>query len=506
MSVRAADTFPVVSLKHVTKNFQAVTALKDVTIDFFPGEVHVLFGENGAGKSTLINILAGVHQPTVGTVEIEGEGADLVSPLKARQLGVSAVFQEPALVGSLSVAENLLLGREQRTKSGVLNRRRNRQLAVEALALTGSDISLETMARELSRADQQVVEIGRALQGSAKLLILDEPTASLTEAETSRLFEIVRRLKAEGLAIIYITHRMGEIRQIGDIVSVMRDGMLVDTLPIDEVTNEELVTLMVGRKVESLFPDIPHKPKEGGLEFCSVSTAELEDVSLNVRRGEVVGITGLVGSGKGDVGRVAFGLTELETGRLMLDGTEVKTGPPEQRIRDGIIYYPSDRKRFGLVQTMAAYQNATLSALDSWTGLGFINRKAERAAADEVLTKMSLRPNLPESLPGTFSGGNQQKIVLSRGFTRPYAVHVFDEPTTGVDVGARAEIYDSIRVLAESGAAVLVISSDLPEIIGLVHRAYVISRGSVVGEFEGGQLKEDVMLPYFFLDTKESIS
>ena len=499
---RRADAAPVVAVKNVTKNFQAVTALRDVSIDFYPGKVHVLFGENGAGKSTLINVLSGVHQPTEGSVEIEGEEVELTSPQKARAAGISSVFQEPALVGTLSVAENLTLGREH-LRGGFLNRAENRRAAELAVENAGSALNLDTAARDLSRADQQVVEIARALQGSAKLLILDEPTAALTEDETSRLFEVVRRLKAEGLAIIYITHRMGEIREIGDTVSVMRDGALIDTMAIEDVTDEELVTLMVGRKVEALFPDIPHEPQAGGLEFRRVSTSQLIDVSITARRGEVIGITGLVGSGKGDIGRAAFGLTELTEGSIFIDGENIGQGTPEQRIKQDIIYYPSDRKRDGLIHTMGASQNATLSALDSWTKYGIINRKAERAAAENILQRLALRPNHPDGLPGTFSGGNQQKIVLARGFTRDYAIHVFDEPTAGVDVGARAEIYGAMQTLAESGAVVLVISSDLPEVIGLVHRAYVIAQGYVVGEFTGDRLTQDTMLPYFFHEQKE---
>ncbi|BAU33470.1 sugar ABC transporter ATP-binding protein [Microcella alkaliphila] len=502
---RRLDSVPVVSVRNITKSFQAVVALENVSIDFHPGEVHVLFGENGAGKSTLINVLAGVHKPTEGTVELNGLGADLVSPQRARELGISAVFQEPALVGTLSVAENLTLGREQ-LRAGFLNRRENRKAAVAAFAQAGSRISLDTMARELSRADQQVVEIARALQDSARLLILDEPTASLTAEETDRLFEIVRRLKAEGLAIIYITHRLGEIREIGDTVTVMRDGMIIDTLPIDEVTDDELVTLMVGRKVEALFPDIPHKPRDGGLELRDVSTSQLRGASLTVRRGEVVGVTGLVGSGKGDVGRAVFGLAALQRGAIFVDAQVLPAGTPRSRIGQKVIYYPADRKRDGLVPTLAAFENVTLSAIDSWTRLGFVDRKAERLAANRVLSQMSLRPNHPESLPGTFSGGNQQKIVLARGFTQDYAIHVFDEPTAGVDVGARAEIYAAIKALAETGAAVLVISSDLPEIVGLVHRAYVIADGAVVGEFTGDQLTQDNVLPYFFMESKEAAS
>lgn len=500
-----AEAAPVVSVRNLTKRFQAVTALRDVSIDFFPGAVHVLFGENGAGKSTLINILSGVHQPTAGTVEVSGLGVDLVSPQRAREQGISSVFQEPALVGTLSVAENLTLGRE-RLSGGFLNRVQNRVAAAEALERAGSLIPLDRLARDLSRADQQVVEIARALQGSAKLLILDEPTASLTEEETRQLFTVVRTLRERGIAIIYITHRMGEIREIGDTVSVMRDGRLINTMPVADVTDDEMVTMMVGRKVDALFPFIPHQPRVGGIEFLAVKTAQLDQATLTVQRGEVVGVTGLVGSGKSDVGRAAFGLTEVLSGTIRVDGVEIEAGTPEQRIHQEIIYYPSDRKRDGLVHTLAAYQNATLSALEAWTRFGFIDRKAERAAAVGILERMSLRPSLPEGLPGTFSGGNQQKIVLARGFTRPYAIHVFDEPTAGVDVGARAEIYSAMKELAESGAAVLVISSDLPEVIGLVHRAYVIAQGRVVGEFAGEDLTQARMLPHFFQETKETIS
>ncbi|HEU4807026.1 MAG TPA: sugar ABC transporter ATP-binding protein [Homoserinimonas sp.] len=508
-------TLPVAAVRGLTKTFQAVTALRDVSIEFKAGSVHVLFGENGAGKSTLIGILSGVYQQDAGQLLLSGanaDGGDLglaeitpSNPREARELGISAVFQEPALVAQLSVAENLTLGRES-TRNGLLQRRLQLIRAKEALARVGSTISPSTMARELSRADQQVVEIARALQDSARLLILDEPTASLTEDETSRLFDIVRRLRGEGIAIIYITHRMGEIRQIGDEVSVLRDGALVRTCALSEVTDDELVTLMIGRQVGALFPEIPHTPTGGGLELQGVDASGVHDVSIRVRRGEVVGLTGLVGSGKGDIGKICFGLAPVTGGRILIDGEDAGPSSPESRLRKGLIYYPADRKRDGLIGIRPARENVTLSSIGTWTSGWFINRRAERAAANAVLSRLSLRPANPEALPTTFSGGNQQKIVLARGFTCPYAIHVFDEPTAGVDVGARAEIYQAMSELAQSGAAVLVISSDLPEIVGLVHRAYVVAQGRIVGEFTGDDLTEETLLPAFFIEAEDGPS
>lgn len=497
-------TLSVAATRGVWKSFQASPALRDVSIEFKPGSVHVLFGENGAGKSTLIGLLSGVHQPDNGQILISGEAKVISSPRTARELGVSTVFQDPALIPQLTVCENLTLGREP-LKRGFLQRRRQNAIAKEALERIGSKISVSSLAGDLSRADQQVVEIARALQGSARLLILDEPTATLTEEETERLFEILARLRADGIAMIYITHRMGEIRRIGDEVSVLRDGALVRTERVANVTDRELVELMTGRRVDAIFPEIPHQPRDGGLDFQRVSGGSINDISFHVRRGEIVGMTGLVGSGKGDVGKLCFGLTKSASGTILIDGNDVGPAAPEKRLKRGIIYYPGDRKRDGLVGVRSARENVTLSSLDEWIKWGFLNRTAEKDAATDILSKLHLRPANPDALPTTFSGGNQQKIVLGRGFTRPYAVHVFDEPTAGVDVGARAEVYDAIMRLAEAGAAVLVISSDLPEVVNLSHRAYVVAQGQIVGEFSGQELTEKTLLPYFFHEPMRAV-
>ncbi|KQV39358.1 MULTISPECIES: sugar ABC transporter ATP-binding protein [unclassified Rhizobium] len=500
-----SSTTTVAETRNLCKSFLAVTALKDMSVGFQAGTVHVLFGENGAGKSTLISLLSGIHKPDSGEIIFDGRNVSFSSPRVARELGISAVYQEPALIPQLTVAENLTLGREP-LKSAFLDRQAQERLARAALDRIGSKIPLSAFARDLSRAEQQVVEMARALQDSAKLLILDEPTASLTEEETEQLFKIVMRLREQGIAMIYITHRMAEIRRIGDVVSVMRDGCLIKTTAVPDVSDQELVELMTGRKVEALFPQKLLHTVPGGLELVNVSNDALKDISLHVRRGEIVGVGGLVGSGKSDIGKVCFGMSPLTRGRIEIDGSDAGPASPQRRLERGVIHYPSDRKKEGLISVQTARENVTLSALDKWLGfLRFIRRKAERNDADAILAKLSLRPFHPDALPSTFSGGNQQKIVLARGFTRPYAVHIFDEPTAGVDVGARAEIYQAMHGLAKEGAAVLVISSDLPEIVNLVHRAYVVAHGRIVGEFTGADLSEKTMLPYFFHEPEMNV-
>ncbi len=488
---------PTVRVRGLTKKFQGFTALDAVDIDFLPGRVHMLFGENGAGKSTLINLLAGVHRADAGTIEVDGVPCSIGSPHAARQVGISTVFQEPALVPQLTIEENLNIGREE-TLGWFLRRRAMRAKAAVALERVASLMDPGTHAGDLSRAEQQIVEIAKSVQDKARLVIFDEPTASLTEEETARLFETIQRLKSEGLAIIYITHRMSELRVIGDDISVLRDGKLVRTSRLDEVDDDQLVTLMTGRKVEALFPTIAHNPGVGGLLLEDVHGPGLHGVSMSVKPGEIVGLTGLVGSGKAAVGETIYGLTRHHRGRIMVNGRELTSRGPRGRVGDRIIHYPSDRKKAGLVPTRSARENASLSALDTYARGPVLKRGMEARAADRILERLALRPMRTTALPGTFSGGNQQKIVLARGFSRVYDLHIFDEPTTGVDVGARCEIYQAIADLVHAGAAVLVISSDLPEIVNLVHRAYVITEGRIVGEFTETDLTEENLLPWFF--------
>lgn len=495
---------PAVALLGISKNFQSIQALQDVSISFNAGEVHILMGENGAGKSTLIGVLAGVHRPTAGQMKMSGRDLVLSSPRDAMASGIASVFQEPALVPQFSVAENLSLGREP-TKWGFLRRRKARLSALSALSRAGTKIDPDRMVRDLSRAERQIVEIARALQSSARVLILDEPTASLTEEETEQLFETVALLRSEGLAIIYITHRIQEIRRIGDIVSVLRDGKLVRTCGIGEVSNDEIVTLMTGREIGASFPIIEHRPLDIALELDNVTGPAVHGVTINVRKGEIVGLTGLVGSGKAELGQICFGLVPPTSGEVRINGRPATRHNPAARLAEGLVYYPADRKREGLIFSRPVSENASLTSLWRWSRSGFIKRAVERRDTSATLKRLDLRPLAPEAFPGSFSGGNQQKVVLARGFVSDYAIHVFDEPTAGVDVGARSEIYKSIRELVEQDAAILLISSDLPEVVGLAHRAYVMAEGKIVGEFARGEMKEEILLPAFFNHPREGL-
>jgi ribose transport system ATP-binding protein len=501
-----ADTSPapageVLRLTGITKGFPGVLALDGVDFTLRPGEVHVLFGENGAGKSTLINIIAGVFQPDAGTIELRGRTARLASPHHARQLGINAVFQEFSLVPTLSVRDNLYLGREV-TQAGLIDNSAMSRGAREALASIGFDLDPGDRVQNLSRAQQQMVEIAKAMQGEPSILILDEPTASLTELESNRLFELIDRFKAAGLGIIYISHRIQEIRRIADRVTVLRDGKLVATLDAAGGSERKLVELMTGRSMESFYPTIANNPGEVVLRTSNLTIANrrIQDVSIEVRAGEVVGIAGLLGSGKSEVARACYGLEKIERGQVELRGTVVGRPRPSYMLDHGVIYVPPDRRAEGLVLMRPMRENITLAALDlpSYARFGLLRRYQERKSATQLGLRLNVRPLAIERAMAYFSGGNQQKVVFARGLTRQTELFMFDEPTIGVDVGAKAEIYQFIKELCERGAAVLLVSSDLPEILNLAHRAYVMHQGRLRAELAGAALTERAVLAQFF--------
>lgn len=495
----------VLRLTGITKRFPGVLALDNVDLDLFAGEVHVLFGENGAGKSTLINIIAGTFPPDRGTMMLHGKPTRLNSPHHARQLGINAVFQEFSLVPTLSVKDNLYLGREL-SRAGILDKSAIRRGSITALELLGFHIDPDASVGALSRAEQQMVEIAKALQGDPSILILDEPTASLTENETERLFDLIDRLKASGLAIIYITHRMQEIQRIADRITVLRDGQHVATLDAGEATEQGLIELMTGRTIEALFPEITSQPGETLLRMDNVSMASgrIEDVSIEVRSGEIVGIAGLVGSGKSEVGRACFGLERLSSGSITVGAEVVSQPTPRRMLNLGVIYVPPDRRTEGLVLTRPVRENVSLAALGltSYSRGGVIRRRREKREVISIAGRLNLRPANVERPVAYFSGGNQQKALVGRGLTRDISVFIFDEPTTGVDVGAKAEIYELMKELCNRGAAIVLISSDLPEILHLAHRAYVMHRGRLRAELSGDEITEHAVLSYFFDETE----
>jgi len=495
------EVVPLLRLEEITRHFPGVLALDQVDFDLRPGEVHVLFGENGAGKSTLISIVAGALRPSSGRMYFRGEPLDLPSVHHARSRGISAVFQEFSLVPQLTVEENLFLGAEA-TTGGLLNKRELRRAAEEILARLGFPLRPGQRVAFLSRAEQQMVEIAKAFRSELSVLILDEPTASLTERETERLFALIEQVKRQGAGVIYITHRMSEIRRIGDRITVLRDGRYVATVPAKETPEDELVRLMTGRVIEQIFPQVDFKPARTVLEVHDLSTrsGSIEGVSLTVRAGEIVGLAGLVGSGKSEVARACFGLEPLAFGRVVFESREVSGAPPGAMLQRGFFYVPPDRRDEGLVMLRSVRENVALAALDlpEFAAGPFLRRGAEREKVQELVRRLNLQPPRIEREVDHFSGGNQQKILLARSLTRTVKLFAFDEPTVGVDVGTRVAIYEFIRDLCEAGAAILLISSDLTEILHLSNRVYVMYRGRLRAELTGNAINQETVLGHFF--------
>jgi ribose transport system ATP-binding protein len=497
---RAGDP-PLIELLRVSKQYPGVKALENMNFTLRAGEVHVLFGENGAGKSTMISIMAGANKPSSGDVLIRGELADFASVHDARSRGITTVFQEFSLVPSLTVEENLFLGSEL-CRFGLLDKRALRNRVNEILDKLGFDIKPSTVVGRLTRAEQQMVEIARAFCSDLSVLILDEPTASLTDREAERLFELVAQVKSQGVGIVYITHRMAEIRRLADRITILRDGKLIRVVEANTVTDDELVNMMTGRTVGSVFPNIEFKPEKPILEIEGITTASgsVVNASLTVRAGEIVGLAGLVGGGKSEIVRAAFGLERIVSGSVKLNGRDVTNATPKKMLQHGFMYTPADRKNEGLAMMRSCGENMTLASLDVKplaTG-PFLNRMKETSYVKQLASRMELNPLRPERVVGSFSGGNQQKVLLARAMTRPIDVYAFDEPTVGVDVGTRAAIYRFIAELCEQGAAVIIISSDLPEILNLSNRACVLYDGRVQCELPKSELTEEAILPQFF--------
>jgi ribose transport system ATP-binding protein len=490
---------PLIRTAGLTKHYPGVLALDQVSFDLNAGEVHILFGENGAGKSTLISILAGANRPSAGEIYLRGEPIHFESVLQARRLGISAVFQEFSLVPQMTVAENIFLGAET-TRFGLLERTRLRRRAEEIIARLGFPLRPNARVQDLSRAEQQMVEITKAFRSELSVLILDEPTASLTERETEQLFRLIEQIKQQGVGIIYITHRMQEIKRIGDRITVLRDGRYIATLDAKQAEEDQLVRLMTGRVISEVFPTIRSTPGEEALRLEGVTTRAITDASLHVRAGEIVGLAGLVGSGKSEAVRAAFGIESMKAGRVFLKGRDVTGWRPRQLMEAGLFYVPPDRREEGLMTIRSCLENMMLPAIfrPPFTRAGFLDRAAERSAADKLARRLNLQPMKIDRAVDHFSGGNQQKVLLAKSLSRPIDVFIFDEPTVGVDVGTRVAIYGFIRDLCEAGAAIVLVSSDLPEIVHLAHRAYVFHRGRIQAELAKSEITEEALVSLFF--------
>ena len=499
-AIAAGDA--LLALNRVTKRYAGVTALDAVDFDVRRGEVHALLGENGAGKSTLINIVAGVRSADAGTFIWNGAAIGGLTPARARAIGISAVFQEFSLVPGLTVEENLFLGREI-AWGGVLQNAPMRNRSQALIEKLGFDLPLTAKAGTLSRAHQQMIEIAKALLAHLQLLILDEPTASLTEKETERLFQLIDALKADGVGIIYVSHRMREIRRLADRITVLRDGRLARTVRTCDVDDSELVELMTGRKIEIHFPSIRRSPGRVLLEVDNLTCVDdrVTGVRLQARAGEITGIAGLVGCGKSEVVRAIYGLDPIASSSVVVvDGMPYENQTPSRSLDRGIAYFPSDRVAEGLALSRPIRENASMSAMNAGTFslFGFLDLARERNLVRPMVERLKLRPPNIERAVGDLSGGNRQKVMLARGLLRTTRIFLFDEPTVGIDVSAKLEVYEFMQTLINAGAAVVLVSSELPEVLGLSDPVYVMHQGRIAAMLRGHEISERRVLESFF--------
>jgi len=481
---------------NISKSFAGVHALRGVQLELRPGEVHALLGENGAGKSTLVKVITGVHQPDIGEIYLNDQRIHLADPREATQLGISAIYQELSMFPDLSIAENIFVGRRPIRKGGLIDWRKMYRESEELLSSLGVHLNLKTKARNLSIAQQQMVEIARALSVNARILIMDEPTSALTLNEVAELFQIVRRLREKGTAIVFISHRLEELFEIADRVTVLRDGAYVDTRSMDGVTQDDLIRMMVGRTVTDLFPKQDVEAGEVVLRVKNLTRrGAFEDVSFELHKGEILGMAGLIGAGRTEVSQTLFGVTPAHAGTIEIEGQPLRITSPRQAMDYGLALVPEDRQHHGLVPPMDITDNVTLPNLTSFTRAGWLNKKEAQAAAFQAATQLQVKATTVWQKVRELSGGNQQKIVLAKWLSTHPRILILDEPTRGIDVGTKAEVHRLMSALAAEGIAILMISSELPEVLGMSDRILVMHEGKVTGLFDRSEAtQEKIML------------
>lgn len=499
-NVALNSTSPLaIAAKSLTKSYAGVRALRNGSLELRCGEVHALIGENGAGKSTLTKIITGAIQPDSGDLEIFGQRITGNDPNLSRSLGIAVIYQQPALFPHLTVAENICMPLE-REKSGLTVDWRNRkQRAKELMESIGASIDPGRLAGTLSMAEQQVVEIAKAVGAKARVILMDEPTALLSERETEKLFALVKRLRNEGVAIVYISHRLEEILALSDRITVLRDGETIACRNAYDVNRAELIELMVGRSIASVFPKRPVAPGEVAIEVKGLSNPEvgLHDISFSVRKGEIFGLAGLVGSGRTELARTLFGITPVAT-PITLHGKQVVVRSPAESIANGIGYLPEDRRQHGVILDMDLTSNITLASLNDVARSGLIDKVKEQTLSEGYRTSLRIKAPTTATVAGTLSGGNQQKVALARWLAIHPGVMILDEPTQGVDIGSKSEIHELIVEFAERGMAVILISSELPEVLGMSDRIGVFYQGTIVATLDREEATQQKVMSLAF--------
>ena len=478
----ARSQTPFLEIKGITKQFPGVLALDKVSLSVWPGEVLALVGENGAGKSTLMKILSGVYRKDAGEILMDGAPVEITGPLHARQLGISIIYQELNVLNNMDIAENIFVGREKK-KNGLVDKKLQHEEARKLLERVGLELDTHTRTGHLSTAQKQMVEVAKALSVHSRMIIMDEPTSSLTDKETEMLFSITRKLRDDGVAIVFISHRMNEIFQIADRIAVMRDGQMVQSVDAAEATEQSIIAAMVGRDVKNLFVKEDAPIGDVALEVRGLSTKNfLKDISFHVRAGEIVGFAGLVGAGRSEVMRAVFGIDPRESGEICVRGRPVNIRTTVDALRAGMGFVPEDRKEQGLILKMSVLRNTSIAALPSVANGWFLDRKKEYALAREYVQKLRVKTPSFEQRVMNLSGGNQQKVVIAKWMATHPSVLILDEPTRGIDVGAKKEIHMLMSEMARQGVAIIMISSELPEILGMSDRIYVMHDGRIKGE------------------------
>ena len=536
-------TEPLLRATNLSKSYAGVHALRGASFELRSGEVHALVGENGAGKSTLIRIITGALEADSGAIEIDGKPVIHNSPRLAKSLGIAAIYQQPALFPELSVAENLALGLERSGLWTRINWRARRRIAIGLLELAGAAIDPDSLACDLSMPQQQMIEIARVIGADARVLIMDEPTSALSNEDAQNLFKVIRQLRSRGVGIIHISHRLDELAAIADRVTVLRDGCTIDTRPMNEVNREQLIRLMVGRELSAIFPKRAVSLGETVLELKNLgcSRAGITDINLSVRRGEIVGLAGLVGAGRSELARTIFGLTPADQGEILLGGRRARIASPAEAIGHRIAYLPEDRRRHGVIAELPISANITLaslgpqqddprqndvrqtsvcrieqsdiggndklkfvghhppprSTLSHWWSMDF---RGERDIASDYIGRLGIKTPALFSPVSTLSGGNQQKVALARWLAVRPSVLILDEPTQGIDVGAKSEIHELMMELAEQGVAILMISSELPEILGMSDRVAVMRKGTICAVLDRAEATQQRLLEFAFGD------